>query len=195
MDSQVKREKILTEAKRIFALYGYKKTTIEDIAEAVGMTKSNLYFYVENKADLYDKVIRRALEAWHTEVIDALEGEQDLKRRLEKMARGGYEHLRKDTELCQIVIHDPTILSFVQREDRFSDVNRRSLDSIVSVLEEGIEQGAFRPLDVQLVSEFLFSIYVMQLIKTFVKHEESSDRQFEQALDIVLRGISCPEPA
>ncbi len=35
----------------LFATFGYKKTTVEDVADKLDMTKGNLSFYVKNKGN------------------------------------------------------------------------------------------------------------------------------------------------
>jgi len=48
-------ETIYAAALKTFAKYGFKKTTVEDIAVAMNMTKGNLYLYVKNKKDLFNQ--------------------------------------------------------------------------------------------------------------------------------------------
>ncbi|HET6559677.1 MAG TPA: TetR/AcrR family transcriptional regulator, partial [Prolixibacteraceae bacterium] len=43
------RESILKTAQEIFSKYGYKKTTLDDIANAVRKGKSSLYYYFTSK--------------------------------------------------------------------------------------------------------------------------------------------------
>ena len=43
---------ILQEAQKLFALYGYRKTTLEDIAIKLHKGKSSLYYYFKNKERL-----------------------------------------------------------------------------------------------------------------------------------------------
>ena len=45
MDKEKKIQEIFQTALKLFAHYGFKKTTVEDIASELGMTKSNIYFY------------------------------------------------------------------------------------------------------------------------------------------------------
>ena len=52
MKKDQKRQVLFKEALILFSIHGYKKTTIEDVAGKLGMTKGNLYFYVKNKAIL-----------------------------------------------------------------------------------------------------------------------------------------------
>ena len=51
------RENILKIARDIFSKYGFKKTTLDDIANAVRKGKSSLYYYFESKEDLFQAVI------------------------------------------------------------------------------------------------------------------------------------------
>ena len=51
-------------ALEVFAEYGFKKATLEDIAGQLGMTKGNLYRYARNKKDLYRNTVRYALLRW-----------------------------------------------------------------------------------------------------------------------------------
>ena len=41
------KEEILESAKKVFAKYGYKKTSVNDIAKAAGKAKSSLYHYFD----------------------------------------------------------------------------------------------------------------------------------------------------
>lgn len=189
MNASRKRTLILSAAKEIFSEYGFKKTTIEDIAQAVKMTKSNLYFYVSSKQELYDLVVSDSLLHWHERVVDAISGQKDLIEGFRMMATYAFDYLHEDTQLCSIIVKDPSILSFSQREDRFRVVNQQSLGSIEAMLTEGVKQGVFRSVDVHQTAEFFFSIYVMLLIKTYVKKEPGARDEFSQALDIIVRGI------
>jgi hypothetical protein len=61
---------------------------------------------------------------------------------------------------------------------------------IRNILEQGINTGRFIPVDVEHTTELLFSIYIMFLIKTYVKSQGSSTRiMYEQGLTLFLRGL------
>ena len=53
------RRKILVEATRLFARQGYHKTTVTDIANAIGMTQGALFHHFANKEALLEAVVRR----------------------------------------------------------------------------------------------------------------------------------------
>jgi AcrR family transcriptional regulator len=52
-----KREEILAAARTEFGKFGYQKTTLDDVANAMGLKKASLYHYFKNKEDLFFAVI------------------------------------------------------------------------------------------------------------------------------------------
>jgi hypothetical protein len=58
------------------------------------------------------------------------------------------------------------------------------------IIRQGIDEGVFYPVDVDHVTEFLFSVYIMFLIRTYVKTNGSSTaRMYEEGLAVILRGL------
>ena len=53
-----KRHQILNAALNCFARYGFNKTTLDDIATAIGMNKASLYYYYENKEAIFGEVLQ-----------------------------------------------------------------------------------------------------------------------------------------
>lgn len=59
-----KREIILEAALDVFAQHGFRGATIDQIAEAAGMSKPNLLYYFGRKEDIHETLIARLLETW-----------------------------------------------------------------------------------------------------------------------------------
>ena len=53
-----KREAILDAALTLFGRYGYRRTSIDDIARAAGVAKGTVYLHVESKAALFRTLSR-----------------------------------------------------------------------------------------------------------------------------------------
>ena len=60
-----KRTAILSQAAKLFNSKGSRATTLRDIAESLGLTKTSLYYYVKTKEDLIYQCYRVALERHH----------------------------------------------------------------------------------------------------------------------------------
>lgn len=57
-----RREHVLTAALLIFARYGYRKASMEDVARAAGISRPGLYFYFASKQDLFRAAVTHALD-------------------------------------------------------------------------------------------------------------------------------------
>lgn len=56
-----KQESILSVAAQEFAENGYSKASVNRIIEAAGLSKGSLYYYFEDKSDLFSTVLERAI--------------------------------------------------------------------------------------------------------------------------------------
>src|ERR1700761_4790048 len=75
----IKREKILEAAYQQFLHYGYSKTTMNEIAGSLSMSKALLYYYFPDKSQLYIAVTRK-LANEYLETLKAKLGQiSDLK--------------------------------------------------------------------------------------------------------------------
>ena len=59
-----KRDVILEAALNVFSTHGFRGSTIDQIAEAAGMSKPNLLYYFRRKEDIHETLMRRLLDTW-----------------------------------------------------------------------------------------------------------------------------------
>ena len=174
----------------LFANYGYKKTTVEDVADKLSMTKGNLYFYVKNKKQLYELTIAHALTQWQDYVKKAVDKKTDPVDQFQTMAVSALAYIEKNAPLRRVIMNDPDIFTLSPNEDRFSEVNQAAMAILRQILEQGVERKCFYPMDVDQVTVYLFSVYMMFLIKTYVKADRTSPKKlFATALELNLRGL------
>lgn len=61
-DEGDRRERVLTSALATFARFGYKKTSMEDVARAADISRPGLYFLFASKQALFQAAVTQALE-------------------------------------------------------------------------------------------------------------------------------------
>jgi len=190
MNKQDRTEKLLETSLKIFARFGYKKTTVEDIATELDMTKGNLYLYVRDKRDLYEKTVAHGLRRWQRNVINSIENIPDIVDQLITICRKSYEYLSLDEDMRNVVINDPAIFPLYPEEDHFYRINIESMNILKGLLQKGIDTGRFRPVDVDHLTDFIYSVYIMFVHKTYVKMEgKTVEAMFDAALDVILKGL------
>lgn len=187
------QETIYQTALTVFAEYGYAKTTMEDIAGRLNMTKGNLYLYSKGKRDLYRNTVAHALLRWQGMVLQAVGKEADLRQRFFVMCEKAVEYLSRDDDLRRVLIHDPDIFPMFAEKDPYEEINRNSVRLIRDILKDGMAAGVFRQVDADRNAEVIFMIYKMFVIRTYIKSREPFMREmFDETVALLTHGLFSP---
>lgn len=174
----------------VFAEYGFKKATLEDIASRLGMTKGNLYLYARNKRDLYEQTVRHALRRWQQRVVAAVAAVADPADRFITMGRTAVQTLAAEDTLRKLLVRDPDIFPMFPVDDPYADINAMSVALIRDILIQGIESGHFHPVDLETVPDILFSIYKMFIIRLYLQSGDPSVQEmFLQTMVLMTQGL------
>jgi len=185
-----KLNQILNAAIKVFAYYGFRQATMEQIAGELGMTKGSLYFYCSNKEDLYNKAVAHALLKWQARVQEAVDAETDIVQKLVTLAIKSNEYLAEDNDLRTIIINDPQIQSITPAEDRYPNIGIASYNMLKQILEQGVSENRFKAMNVDYVAGFLYSIHCMFVVKTYIKAEGQSAQEIYRAgIEVLLNGL------
>ena len=85
----VRRIQVMDAALRTFARYGYRKTSMDDIARAAGISRPGLYFHFPSKQDLFRAAATRALDL---DLIAAQRALADRERPLRERLVTAFDH-------------------------------------------------------------------------------------------------------
>ena len=111
-------EEIIAAAAKVFQTKGYHAATVQDIADAVGILKGSLYYYISTKEDL----LFWLLEEVHVDVqrileeVEALDGLDPLAR-LHEYVRRQVEYNASNLAKISVYYHDIEQLGDERRED------------------------------------------------------------------------------
>lgn len=77
------KDEILNGARDLFERFGFKKTTMEDIARQVGKSKSALYYYYKTKEEIFEAVILNDIAITQGRVAEAVKKEESATSRFQ----------------------------------------------------------------------------------------------------------------
>jgi AcrR family transcriptional regulator len=75
IDSKARRQAILDAAARLIIQFGYNKTTLSDVADAVGLNRVLIYTYFKSKDDLLEVLIQREMRKYGEAWIERIEAD------------------------------------------------------------------------------------------------------------------------
>jgi TetR/AcrR family transcriptional regulator len=67
---QRNRHKILDAALDVFSAHGYRGATLDQIAEAAGMSKPNILYYFSGKEEIHVTLLSQLMETWLDPLVD-----------------------------------------------------------------------------------------------------------------------------
>ena len=175
-------ELIYKAALPFFAKYGYKKTTLEDIANALDMSNTNLYSYARSKRDLYQCCVDYAIDQWQEFVRRQTRDIEDPKLKLVTTWRSAVGYIISNDEMMALLKNDPTIFPMFPNVDPIEEYNDWSVQYVNEILEEGIAIGVFRStINVDIAATMLFGWY-KYLIVSSVEMEELDEHLIEETM-------------
>ena len=148
-------DQLLDVAARLFGERGYEATTLEQIAQELGILKGSLYHYISSKAELLDLINRRRLEQLISEArsIERLGLPADAK--LQRVIRAHLATLDESyPESSQwFVTPAPPRGGTTEAPSGGESANRDYERLVGRIIVEGIESGVFRAdLDPQIAA-------------------------------------------
>ncbi|MFW6310298.1 MAG: TetR/AcrR family transcriptional regulator, partial [Prolixibacteraceae bacterium] len=135
----VNRENILKIARDIFSKYGYKKTTLDDIANAVRKGKSSLYYYFKSKEDLFQAVIMKEVEILARELEIVINRNTDPVDKLRDYILTKLTTFRNLANFYHAIENDVTAVDFIEEvKHRYEQDEIRMIKRI---LIEGVRKN------------------------------------------------------
>lgn len=190
MRQRIDESQIYEIALKQFAEYGYKKTTLEDIASELQLTGAGLYSYATSKQALYHDCVGYALKKWQNHVISSIENIQDPKDYFINLCQSSIEYLNNNITLRTILKKDTDIFPLFPESDPYEAINRDSFFTLKTALDNGVKSGVFRDMDTFVCTEILFSIYKTLIIETYIKDETNEVMDiFPEMMNLMLNGL------
>jgi AcrR family transcriptional regulator len=142
----VERE-ILERAAELFAQRGFAGTTVQDIADALGMSRPALYYYVKSKEVILEQLVEN-LSINDAKVLESIRRRRSgdpadkLREMAQHLATNASSNPYQTQILAQSKHHLPAKIAEIDRE-----AERSIVLSLIWVLEQGMRRGQFRAID------------------------------------------------
>lgn len=151
------RNQIVAAATEHFSRYGYEKTTVSDLAKAIGFSKAYIYKFFESKQAIGEMICANCLREIETEVSAAVAEADQAPDKLRRMFKASIEaSLRlfsQDRKLYEIAASAAT-----ERWQAVLAYEERTQQLLRAVLQEGRQRGDFErktPIDEAVMAIYL----------------------------------------
>jgi AcrR family transcriptional regulator len=187
--SDQRYHEILERAARLIFQSGYDATSMQDIAEACGLTKAGLYHHIKTKEALLLAIMHYGLDLFDEMVLANVSDIADPVARLrECMARNIQVVAQDSTKEVSIILHEHQTLTGEARQE--IDVRKkRYVRFLESAFREAAERGQIRAVD-PTIAAYSFLGVVLWVFKWYRAEGKLTPRQLSDGMiDLFFEGL------
>lgn len=182
VDKEKFKEKIVLVSSEIFSQYGFKKTTMEEIAVALRKGKSSIYYYFKSKEEIFEAVIDKEAQMLKNELSAAIKNTNDPETRLRNYVKVRMESFEKLSNYYNAIFNSELDhFHFIERQREKYD--RTELALFRYILWLGVRSGHFNLKDTRLAA-----LAVQTALKSLERplFWEKRGRNIEMRLDAII---------
>ena len=190
VDKEKYREQIVKVSSEIFSKYGFRKTTMDEIAMASRMGKSTIYYYFNSKEEIFQAVVESEAMLLKERLKRIIVKRESPTDRLKAYILFRLHYVRTLSNFYA-ALNEETLshLGFILEIRRNFEMEEQQL--VGKILKEGMEDGIF-----QLSSSTIGAIAISTMMKglelpLFLNEAHKSDREelLEDLIRVLLYGI------
>jgi AcrR family transcriptional regulator len=189
---ELKREAVLLTAAHLFVTQGYRRTSMEDIADSLAITKPALYHYFTSKEDILVGCYSHGI----ANILARLEHEEKATGTgLEKTRAFLHAWIELVTTMefgqCVVTLDDNELTPVARREVR--KLKKRMDRTLRQRIAEGVEDGTIKPCNIRLVA-FAFGGAINSIGTWYDPKGKLNPSEFTNAYsEILIDGVSAKQ--
>jgi AcrR family transcriptional regulator len=193
-DQTVSREDIIRAAAQVFRECSFHGTTMQQIADAVGLQKGSLYHHIASKEELLHEVMLAGLMQLGDRLEAVTASSLPPAKKLRRLIQTHIQYAAENLDIATVVLYEHrAMLSFPALRQEY--VSRRDFfeSQFRTAIQEGVNSGDFVPVDVPVVAQALLGAHNW-LVMWYRPDGRLSAQEIASIIaDTFLRGLLAEE--
>ncbi len=181
---------ILRTAAQQFSTNGYEATSLDMIADQLGMHKATLYHYVDNKESILYQCLVRSFGDLDVVMRNMEDRSIPVLERLRLFVRSLAAAQNNDYGRCQVLVGSRPLDT--QAGEEIQRFKRRLDQTVRNLITEGIADGSIRPCHPGLFSAMLFG--ALNWVPRW--HQDNGKFSIQDVadsfMDMLVHGVAAP---
>lgn len=171
-----RRQEIMNAAAKSFSLFGYKATTMDQVAKIANVGKGTIYTFFANKEELFNAIVMKMIQEMRLEAdavsVEGASFEENAHARLMQMLK-----FRETHHLYAKLVNEEKELRTPAVKEVLEAIEKDIVSYIREKMERAIAKGELKPCDTELVAYLLFKAYLALIVDWEKTHNEELTEQ------------------
>jgi AcrR family transcriptional regulator len=185
-----RRKMIVEAATKSFSMFGYKATTMDQVAKLANVGKGTIYTFFKNKEELFEEIVSSLVKEMISEAESVIQPGQAF---IENVHRALYRLLefRSQHQLMIKLIQEEKEMGTLAVSEMLQHVEEEIIAYLKNKMDIAIAKGSIPAANTEITSFLLLKMYIA-LVSDWEKHHEplSSEEIAEWMKVFLLRGLS-----
>lgn len=186
-----RRKEILTAATKSFSLFGYKATTMDQVARLANVGKGTIYTFFKNKEELFDQICMDLLDDMEKVASESILPVQTFQENVH-FALYNMLEFRKEHQLTIKLFQEardigtPIVLEVLHK------MEATIIDFIKEKVKNAIERGEIKECDPEMTAFLFMKIYIALIFDWEKTHMPLEKDEIANLIDLyILKGLSA----
>ncbi len=184
--------RLLDCALTIFSEKGYSATSVRQIIDAAGVTQPTLYYYCNDKADLFKRLVRQKYEESHQQLDAVLQQINGCEARLRTLVRRSFEYCVADPRIPRLMFQTyfgPPIEGIAEF---LAELTATRFALVTRLMRDGMKSGELKRADPEFLA-LSFCNLMDQPINLFARMQEPkrylTTKLADAIVELFLHGV------
>jgi AcrR family transcriptional regulator len=189
LDKDEVKEAIVNVARQIFSRFGFRKTTMDEIAIASRKGKSSIYYYFTSKEEIFQAVVEKEASILKQELLKAKNDADDPALKLKTHVLVRMRSMEKLANFYSAIKDDfLSHLDFIEKTRKKYD--QEEIQMMENILKEGVENGLFEIDDTSLAAiAIITALKGMEIPLFWGVEEKDIEHRLDHLIHILFHGV------
>ncbi|QDH22323.1 TetR/AcrR family transcriptional regulator [Saccharibacillus brassicae] len=174
-----RREQVLHAAAQSFSLFGYKATTMDQVAKIANVGKGTIYTFFENKEELFDEILLDAIRELRRRAEAEIHAERPFYENVYQ-ALDAILEFREEHELFIKLSQELRDIGTPQARAALFKVESVVLEFLERIIRESMDKGAIRSGSVEVIAFGMLKLFIALTGEWEMHHEPMTKEELKR---------------
>lgn len=189
LDKDEVKDTIVGVARNIFSRFGFKKTTMDEIAIAARKGKSSIYYYFTSKEEIYQAVVEKEASLLTQELNDAISKVEDPMEKLKVYVMVRMRTISKLANFYNAIKNE-----YLSHLDFINQIrvkyDQDEIHMVENILNEGVQNNEFQIENTSLAAiAIVTALKGMEIPMFWEQEEQDVENRLNDLINILFYGV------